>query len=288
MDPIVLAAREKYTQPKAVVVQEELTEFQRELAKNPFAQSLASPIRQCSLTRVRLPTHFLQPFSTVVSSTRFAPEGDKRPHLLPHPARTRHEAYVSTGSSSYVINRRHVLDYLNRKGKWTAAVSFRMQEGYAKVGVKKRAKVGDTWVWDREMPERILGDLRAEVVKRLEECCGMTEEGKKLDLIVSLDTVADRRGITPAALLRVESTAAPLALAVVNPWLPVYDLPTLLGPAIFSSSTLSKRHPASPTLAIFQHPSTISLLLALDRLATYTRAPTTRANGLGQPAIFSL
>lgn len=36
MDPIVLAAREKYTQPKAEVVEEELTDFQRELAMNPF------------------------------------------------------------------------------------------------------------------------------------------------------------------------------------------------------------------------------------------------------------
>lgn len=183
---------------------------------------------------------------------------------------------MSTGSSSYVVNRRHVLDYLNRKSNWTAAVSFRMQEGYAKVGVKKRAKVGDTWVWDREMPERILGDLRAEVVKRLEEFCATTEEGKTLDLISSLDTIADQK--TPAALLRVESTAAPLALAAVNPWLPVYDLTTLLGPAIVSSP-LPKNLPASPALAILQHPSTISLLLALDRLAMYTRAPSTRPGG---------
>ncbi|KAK3940827.1 hypothetical protein QBC46DRAFT_363829 [Diplogelasinospora grovesii] len=63
MDPAFHDARERFTKPKGPeppVYQK--TKFQRLLARNPYAQALATPIRRCPATGVHLPKHFLQGF----------------------------------------------------------------------------------------------------------------------------------------------------------------------------------------------------------------------------------
>ncbi|RDW71178.1 hypothetical protein BP6252_07741 [Coleophoma cylindrospora] len=62
MDPDLIAARQKWTLPKAPPSKTP-TAFQKQLAKNPYAQALATPVRRCLLTNVVLPKYFLQEFN---------------------------------------------------------------------------------------------------------------------------------------------------------------------------------------------------------------------------------
>lgn len=61
MDPEVIAAREKHKLPKQAPSMDK-TLFQQQLAKNPYALALATPVRCCQLTSTRLPKYFLQDF----------------------------------------------------------------------------------------------------------------------------------------------------------------------------------------------------------------------------------
>lgn len=63
MDPVVLAARAKHHNPKPRPSAENLTPFQEQLRKNPYALALATPVRECNLTKQRIPKYFLQGYS---------------------------------------------------------------------------------------------------------------------------------------------------------------------------------------------------------------------------------
>ncbi|KAL8821956.1 MAG: hypothetical protein Q9223_000114 [Gallowayella weberi] len=61
MDPNLQAARNRYKAPKPAT-SGELSAFQKKLRKNPYAQALATPLRQCTLTGTRLPEFFFLRF----------------------------------------------------------------------------------------------------------------------------------------------------------------------------------------------------------------------------------
>ncbi|KAL8701882.1 MAG: hypothetical protein Q9224_000295 [Gallowayella concinna] len=61
MDPNLQAARKRYKLPKPEA-NGELSAFQKKFRKNPYAQALASPLRQCALTGARLPNFFFLNF----------------------------------------------------------------------------------------------------------------------------------------------------------------------------------------------------------------------------------
>ncbi|PBP28896.1 Esterase-like protein [Diplocarpon rosae] len=65
MDPAFFEAREKHKICKPGPSKTP-TEFQRQLAKNPYALALATPVRKCLLTKVKLPNYFLQDFMAMV------------------------------------------------------------------------------------------------------------------------------------------------------------------------------------------------------------------------------
>jgi hypothetical protein len=62
MDPAVIAAKQKYTAPKARPSKNP-EGFQQIFAKNPYALALATPVRTCQLTSIVLPSFFLQDFN---------------------------------------------------------------------------------------------------------------------------------------------------------------------------------------------------------------------------------
>ena len=64
MDEAWLAARNKHRAPKAVRSKEP-TPLQRKLLRNPYAQALATPVRTCAITNIRLPAYFLQDFELI-------------------------------------------------------------------------------------------------------------------------------------------------------------------------------------------------------------------------------
>ncbi|KAK6585388.1 hypothetical protein PZA11_002115 [Diplocarpon coronariae] len=65
MDPAFLQAKKKYRIRKPEPSKTP-TEFQRQLAKNPYALALATPVRRCLLTKVKLPKYFLQDFMVML------------------------------------------------------------------------------------------------------------------------------------------------------------------------------------------------------------------------------
>ncbi|KAB8297366.1 hypothetical protein EYC80_002711 [Monilinia laxa] len=70
MDPVFLEARNKHSAPKPPPSKER-TAFQEQLAKNPYALALATPVRQCSATQLSLPSFFLQDFTVMRAPRHF-------------------------------------------------------------------------------------------------------------------------------------------------------------------------------------------------------------------------
>ncbi|KAL8986378.1 MAG: hypothetical protein Q9205_000158 [Flavoplaca limonia] len=64
LDPNLLAARNRYKVPKPEP-SSEASAFQKKLQKNPYAQALATPVRQCAITGARLPNFFLLDFGLI-------------------------------------------------------------------------------------------------------------------------------------------------------------------------------------------------------------------------------
>ncbi|KAI3325102.1 hypothetical protein HD806DRAFT_533698 [Xylariaceae sp. AK1471] len=64
MDPSYWEATMRHQAPKAKEGKPQ-NSVERQFRKNPFAKALATPIRQCTASRVRLPTFFLQDFNLI-------------------------------------------------------------------------------------------------------------------------------------------------------------------------------------------------------------------------------
>jgi len=63
MDPAYNAAKQRHHGVKAEVDQQQLSDFQKKLYKNPYALALATPVRECNASRLRLPKYFLQGYN---------------------------------------------------------------------------------------------------------------------------------------------------------------------------------------------------------------------------------
>ncbi|KAL2074228.1 hypothetical protein VTL71DRAFT_8006 [Oculimacula yallundae] len=61
MDPAFLESKRKHRAPKLPPTKTP-TPFQQQLAKNPFARALATPVRRCAVSGTKLPSYFLQGF----------------------------------------------------------------------------------------------------------------------------------------------------------------------------------------------------------------------------------
>ncbi|KAM3070432.1 hypothetical protein ACMFMG_010257 [Clarireedia jacksonii] len=72
MDPEFHAARTKHHSPKPLPSGPP-SEFSKQLANNIFAQALATPVRQCSVNLISLPSFFLQDFELVAHPTTGEP-----------------------------------------------------------------------------------------------------------------------------------------------------------------------------------------------------------------------
>ena len=72
MDPSFLEARGRHHAPKGRP-RKNLTPFQQQLAKNPYALALASPVRRCAISGTKLPSFFLQGFRVMSDPTTGEP-----------------------------------------------------------------------------------------------------------------------------------------------------------------------------------------------------------------------
>ncbi|KAI7538687.1 hypothetical protein KC331_g10200 [Hortaea werneckii] len=174
LDPIAIEAKARHTRPKTYQDEQEKTEFQRELEANPFANALATPVRQCAFTQALLPSHFLIPMVAHITPPPEENESGKRQastiHLSPDidldvPRELR------SPSRSYVIADREVFKTLSSRNKWPLIASERMKKWAGlKLGRDWQAlKVNKEWTWDKKVDEVILEKLRGNVVMKMQE-----------------------------------------------------------------------------------------------------------------------
>ncbi|KAI9838529.1 MAG: hypothetical protein M1819_004837 [Sarea resinae] len=93
LDPERIEAKQRHRRPKDGS-EKPRTPFQDRLANNPYAQALATPVRFCPVTQVRLPKYFLIPFTV-------KPHPSTGAHwLLPHGLSEEEEAAKKAGAEA--------------------------------------------------------------------------------------------------------------------------------------------------------------------------------------------
>lgn len=188
---------------------------------------------------------------------------------------------TSTGSSTYIINRRDMVEHLKKKNRWTHLVNQRMQDAYVRArggGSGKNVKVGEKWRWDDGMADAVLQRLRIGVVRELEACLG--EERRRLIMpLEDMDATTGQSDVEIAAILELRSTIVEEESefwTIDHADKPIYDLAFLLREEMLSQlpALSSLQGNESSRLAILRHPRTVKLLLALDRLEAFVRGST--------------
>ncbi|TKA61770.1 hypothetical protein B0A55_12054 [Friedmanniomyces simplex] len=199
LDPIVTEAKERYHaakksyhDPKPSRLYGPKTKMQAEMEMNPYAQALATPIRQCQLTSARLPSHFLQAFTTHLQrltannnpsngppprlSARLAPElkDGGTPDTLRSPGR------------SYLLADRSILDFVTARKKWPVLVSEHMKAWITRHSARKSNSISvqKDVQWDPDTAERLLVSMRESVQ-------GELSLGIRHKYVLPLSTISD-------------------------------------------------------------------------------------------------
>ncbi|RMY96440.1 hypothetical protein D0864_05139 [Hortaea werneckii] len=259
LDPIAVEAKTRHTRPKTYQHEQEKTGFQRELEANPFANALATPVRQCAFTQALLPSHFLIPMVAHITPPPEEDDSGKRQastiHLSPDigldvPRELR------SPSRSYVIADREVFKTLSSRKKWPSIASERMKKW---VGLKlgrngQTLKVNREWTWDEKVDEVILEKLRGNVVVKM-------REAQQAGLLVHEDTV----GTADVAFCLGAGNAIGGTSSGQLHGKEVYDLAALLGDEKWQDLVGVQ----SVNLVVQSTSSTQALQLALLRLDHY-------------------
>jgi hypothetical protein len=127
---------------------ESLTPFRKAVAANPYANALATPIRQCNFTGARLPSHHLLPFTTIFKR-------DEKDKLIPHLALADESR---PASRAYVVNSSDLLTRLGQKRNWQRLLGHEL-----KFGLKNRSD----YQWPGQINQTILSNLRSTVIRKL-------------------------------------------------------------------------------------------------------------------------
>ncbi|KAK4891439.1 hypothetical protein LTR27_009934 [Elasticomyces elasticus] len=182
MDPLVLAATEAHKEKKPYRLYGPKTKMQTELELNPYAQALASPIRQCALTSARLPNHFLQPFTTRLVPPPTEPSKSQSRSAVAEI--TPDLSIEKTGPRTYVLAQQPILDFLAERKRATQVLMPERSKawmakklGRAASGINPQKDVR----YDSEAAEKVLGGMR-EVVR------GEVEKGLRHKYVIPLNS----------------------------------------------------------------------------------------------------
>ncbi|KAF7930883.1 hypothetical protein EAE99_004133 [Botrytis elliptica] len=174
MDPLFQEARTKHSAPKPQPKKEGRTAFQEQLAKNPYALALATPVRQCTATQLSLPSFFLQDFTIMAHPTTSAPWHVPR-SLSPHISKVESSEQdtfhtPSLGSTTYVAMRQPLLQsFFKTKSGYTGVYKkFGLMQ--AKSTARKHVVLQATWRPD--MDTFLLELMRRRTAELLEYLCG--------------------------------------------------------------------------------------------------------------------
>ncbi|KAI9737701.1 MAG: hypothetical protein M1818_005705 [Claussenomyces sp. TS43310] len=298
MDPIYLAAKEKYRLPK-LPPSKEPTPFQQQLAKNPYAQALATPVRMCSLTRISLPSFFLQDFEIVTHpDTRepwYLPRSLVSSHQpLPSPSseaskslRPQSARPTTFGSKSYTLSRMSLLHamHVQRSGYDNGHRNFPMpnikqSRAFQKYDIKFREDT-DTFVLEL---------MRRRTVERMKYLCDLkrgylvsckAQEGGEMAVGVWEDAkmkkgTAAMLWLGPIAGSKGEDIAEPGEFSTLDVEkelkckIPVHNLPRLLGPTYVEDLRRYAPHMFGAEVVVLKHRRlTVDLQLRLWKLQGY-------------------
>ncbi|GME22106.1 Peptidase S14 ClpP [Neofusicoccum parvum] len=174
MDPIALAARERWTEPKKPApAAKDLSPFQQKLYQSPYAHALATPVRLDRTTFTHLPSFFHLSLHPVPHPTT------SDPWLLPTslhasatPTKNQAPATSNKLPTTYVALRRaHIWLLTTQRGdRWRSAVNMRAQE--------KLGRGADrALVWRDDMDALVLRALRSAAFRRLQYGFGKPRGG---------------------------------------------------------------------------------------------------------------
>ncbi|KAF2685617.1 hypothetical protein K458DRAFT_300451 [Lentithecium fluviatile CBS 122367] len=151
LDPVVLSERQRWQQPKQQPNVAEFTPFQKKLWQNPYAHTLASPLRECRATFTLLPTPLLTTLHPRPHPTTAAP------WLLPVSLTTTQK---HLGPPYRFLSHAYITAHLTKKRVWERGLYPRLVEKLGKGAVEKM-------VWREDMPALVLELLRKKVAGKL-------------------------------------------------------------------------------------------------------------------------
>ncbi|TKA43695.1 hypothetical protein B0A54_05478 [Friedmanniomyces endolithicus] len=170
LDPVVEEAKERHHEPRPYQLYGPRTKMQAEIDMNPFAQALATPVRQCQLTSARLPSHFLQPLAARIQSQAANSEPSSTSssrllvRLVPEPKRVAPDD-PSSVVRNYLLAHRSVFDFVTTRARWPVLLTERVKAWIArKTGRKSNSISAQKDVqWDADTAEQVLMSMRERV-----------------------------------------------------------------------------------------------------------------------------
>ncbi|KAL8672944.1 MAG: hypothetical protein Q9168_002619 [Polycauliona sp. 1 TL-2023] len=301
LDPDLIGARNRHKVPKSEPSSEP-SAFQKKLQKDPYAQALATPVRQCAVTGARLPNFFLLDFGLtphprtgkpwqmprLVADTCAANPGvvltvgsadgnataPSDPATAPtKPAKTP----ARTSAGSHIVAHRSAVKL----------VSTLKQRSYMQL-LPQRWKLdarfkADQIVWRQDMDTFVLDLLRRKVAKLLKYLSSQPAAY----IVPCKDYECIRKKHQPGAVLwlgpqhpgddkPIPSHEDPPPYAMVesksSELIPLYNLPTLLGPEVMHELQ-DKGNAFEGTLAVIKRKrNTTDCQMQLWKLMGYTAA----------------
>lgn len=229
-----------------------LTPFRKAVAANPYANALATPVRQCNFTAARLPSHYLLPFATV-----FRRHGNNK--LVPHLAPVDKSEQTSR---AYALNSRQLLTRLGQKKNWQRLLGHDL-----KFGLKNR----NDYQWSSQMDEIILSRLRSSVVRKLTWL--LSKPNAKLIIPFESNTECS----SSACILYLREDSQPHSLS--DPRVPQYHLLDLLGHEVLAELMKNTSFAGKGALIVAQSYMTVSAHVAIARLSTFLSSSDTPSEG---------
>ncbi|KAF2084519.1 hypothetical protein K490DRAFT_49040 [Saccharata proteae CBS 121410] len=194
MDPIAVAARERWKQPKPYPDLKNITPFQERLYKNAWAVALATSKRMCAVTLARLPSHFLLELRPSLH-----PE-TKDPWLLPTVYHSKASATPDVHNDfppARTVMRHDFVHWIRLKKRWRDAVNVRLATRLDNVlggGSIKRL------VWREDMASLVGERLGAVVMRKLTWFLG--RNGSRKFTMPGIEDIEEVDGVAAVLFLR--------------------------------------------------------------------------------------
>ncbi|KAI4203962.1 MAG: hypothetical protein LQ348_001345 [Seirophora lacunosa] len=296
IDPKLQAARNRYKARKPEPSREP-SEFQKKLAKNPYALALATPVRNCAITGVRLPNQFLLDFGLAPHPRTGKPWQmprlvlDSNVTVLGEATSSTHTSQLPTTTSSntdpgamfpsrrparpvagsYIVSQRNAVKFMSeiRRRSYMQMVPYRWK-------LDTRFKT-DNIVWREDMDEFVLDLMRRKVFRLLGYL-----SSRPAAYITACHKYQDiQKKHQPGAVLWLgnpngdentkEEPPPPYAMVKYRSAgnIPVYNLPMLLGPYFLDQLRGSKELFGGALVVIKQKRNSLESLMHLWKMMGY-------------------